>query len=144
MEGGQYLAGSTSYLLSRDGAKRLFLALREQEAQARLAPIDMAFRQSIREGRLKASISLPFFSTMRTGIASSIQQERATAVQLSQDADLSLRRLLYLQAWDPGACAGEWDRVSDLLGDGLAPSQIETLVLEILVAGRREGWLPSY
>lgn len=143
LNGGQYLAGSTSFLLSRDGAQRLLLALRKQEAKARLVPIDMAFRQSIREGWLKASISLPFFSTMRTGIASSIQQERATAVQLSQDADLSLRRLLYLQGWDPGGFAGELDRVSDLLRNGLEPLQIETLVLEILIAGRRQGWLPS-
>jgi GR25 family glycosyltransferase involved in LPS biosynthesis len=144
LNGGQYLACTSSYILSRDGAKRLLLALREQEATARLVPIDMVIRQSIREGKLKASISLPFFSTIRAGLASSIQQERPTAVQLSQDVDLSLRRLLYLQAWQPAACGGELGRVSEVLADGLAPAQIETLVVEMLMAGRREGWLPGY
>jgi hypothetical protein len=65
-------------------------------------------------------------------------------VQLSQDADLSLRRLLYLQAWEPATCANELDRVYELLGDGLKLPQIERLVLDMLVTGRREGWLPSY
>ena len=144
LNGGQYLACTSSYFLSREGAKRLLLAFREQEAKARLMPIDMVIRQSIREEKLRASISLPFFNTIRAGISSSVQQDRATAVQLSQDIDLSLRRLLYLQTWDPGACAGEWERVSALMGDQLAPEQIETVLLETLGAGRREGWLPSY
>jgi GR25 family glycosyltransferase involved in LPS biosynthesis len=144
LNGGQYLACTSSYFLSREGAKRLLLAFREQEAKARLMPIDMVIRQSIREGKLRASISLPFFNTIRAGISSSVQQDRATAVQLSQDIDISLRRLLYLQTWDRGAVAGEWERVSALMGDHLAPQQIETILLETLGAGRREGWLPSY
>ncbi len=144
LNGGQYLACASSYLLSRDGARRLLLALRNQERQGGLIPIDMAFRQSIRNSLLKASISLPFFSTIKSGIVSSIQQDRDTPVQLSQQADLSLRRLLYLQAWEPAASVEEWDRVCKLVSDACKPEQIERLLLGMLVTGRRDGWLPSY
>lgn len=91
LNGGHYLACSSSYLLSRDGAQRLMNAMRAREATGKLVPIDMALRQWIRKGTLSASISLPFFSTISAGMPSSIQHVRAAAVQLSQNDDLGLR-----------------------------------------------------
>ena len=144
LNGGQYLACSSSYLLSRDGAQRLMNAMRAREATGKLVPIDMALRQWIRKGTLSASISLPFFSTISAGMPSSNQHGRAAAVQLSQNADLGLRRLLFLQHWDPAGSSEVLREISALLAAGLTADQLETLVLEILEAGRSEGWLTPY
>jgi hypothetical protein len=101
-------------------------------------------RQWIRKGTLSASISLPFFSTISAGMPGSIQHERASAVQLSQNADLGLRRLLFLQHWDPAGSSEVLREISALLAAGLTADQLETLVLEILETGGSEGWLIPY
>ena len=75
---------------------------------------------------------------------SSIQHDCAAAVQLSQNADLGLRRLLFLQHWDPAGSSEVLREISALLAAGLTADQLETLVLEILEAGRSEGWLTPY
>jgi hypothetical protein len=144
LNGGQYLACTSSYLLSRDGAQRLLNAMRDWEATGKLVPIDMAYRRWIREGLLRASVSLPFFSTISAGTPSTLQHDRPGCVHFSQNADLSLRRLLFRQTWDPTGCSAVLQELSGLLGSNLTPEQIETLVLEILETGRSEGWLARY
>ena len=144
LDGGQYLACTSSYLLSRRGAQRLLQAMQEQEASGRLVPFDMALRNWIRAGKLNAAIALPFFSTIKFDTPSSLQRDRSEAMHLSQNADLALRRLMYFQTWDPPASVKVFQELAGLLGEGLTPWQIESVVLEILGAGKTEGWLPRY
>ncbi len=144
LDGGQYLACSSSYLLSHQGAHRLLQAMQEQEESGRLVPIDMALRNWIRAGRLTAAITLPFFSTINAHTPSSLQRDRPKAVHLSQNADLALRRLMYVQTWEPSASAEILQELSGLLGEGFTPGQIESVVLDMLQTGKAEGWLPRY
>lgn len=144
INGGQYLAGCSSYLMSRDGARRLLDSMRGKEQSGLLQPVDMHLRKQIRESGLIAAISLPFFSTISADTPSTIQSDRAASVYFSQNVDLGLRRLLYYQTWEPSACPAVLQELCGLLGHGLSPDQIEALVLEINGLGRFEGWLTSY
>ncbi len=144
LNGGQYLACASSYLVTVKGARKLLNQLQQVEAAGRLIPLDMAFRKAIRSGSITAALSLPFFSTITATIDSAIQNDRNKAIYLSQVADLSLRRLLYLQSWHPEVCPSVLKELTDVLSSGLESSQNEALVLEILNLGKSEGWLISY
>ena len=144
LNGGLYLACTSSYLLTRSGAERLLAAMRNREATGRLVQYAMALRDWIRQRQLKAALTLPFFSTIHPNTPSSLQSDRSAAVHLSQNADLALRRLLYALSWDPNTSAEVLQELGGLLADGLTPEQIESLILEILGTGRAEGWLPRY
>jgi len=116
----------------------------QREALGRLLPVDMAFREWIRDLRLMAAISLPFFSTITACYSSSLQSDRGAGVRLGQNADLSLRRLLYLQRWYPERCSDVLRELSELLSTSLTNEQIEILVPEILETARSEGWIHHY
>lgn len=144
--GSHYLAGLTSYLLTSLGARIVLEAMEQLEAAGRLLPLDLAWRQLIRAGRLTAAISLPFFNTIPAASASdsAIQTGLSAAVGLAKGADLALRRLLYLQTWDPEAANQVLRELADLLSSTLAPEQQEDLILKILARGRAAGWLGNY
>ncbi len=144
LNGGLYLACASSYVLSRTGAQRLLEAMEQLEASGRLLVLDMALRQWIREQRLRAAITLPFFSTIAPERHSALQGDREEAVQRSQRADLSLRRMLFHQSWDPAACGSVLQELGAVLAESLPPEQQESALLELLATGRVEGWLPRY
>jgi GR25 family glycosyltransferase involved in LPS biosynthesis len=145
VHGSYYLACSSSYLLSPAGARIILNRMDEMEAAGSLLPVDLAYRQLIRSGVLSAAIALPFCSTIAAAVGdSAIQTGLNASVSLAKSADLALRRLLYLQAWDSTAASNVLQELADLLAQGLAPDQQADLLVEILNHGRSHGWLDSY
>jgi GR25 family glycosyltransferase involved in LPS biosynthesis len=144
LNGGQYLAGTSSMLLSRRGASRLLQAMREAEGQKSLPVTDMFFRQLIRGGRLVAAVALPFFSTITPDPCSAIQEVCTQRVRLTQTLDLSLRRLLYHQTWQPSAGCDELLQMCGTLIAALSPQEQQALAVELLGLGRSKGWLLNY
>ncbi len=144
--GSHYLACTSSYLMRSAGARIVLEAMEQLEAAGQLLPLDLAWRQLIRSGRLAAAISLPFFSTIPAASASdsAIQTGLSAAVGLAKGADLALRRLLYLQTWDPAAANQVLRELAHLLSSTLPPDQQEDLILQILARGRAAGWLGNY
>ena len=144
INGGQYLACASSFILTRRGAKRLLEAMRGIELSGKVPINDMFYRQLIREGKLSAAITLPFLSTIAPLKDSAIQTSRDPQVSLSMHVDLTLRRLLYLQAWEPQNCSGVINQLAELLSVALASDDLETQILELIKAARSRGWLKSY
>ena len=144
LNGGQYLACASSMLFSRRGASRLLQAMRELEGQKSLPVTDMFFRRLIREGRLVAAVALPFFSTITPEPRSAIQEVRTQRVRLSQTLELSLRRLLYDQTWQPEAGGDELRQMCGTLIDALSPQEQQAFAVELLGVGRAKGWLGKY
>lgn len=144
LNGGLYLACTSSMLLSRDGAERLLLEMRKAESGPTLPVSDMFYRQLIRTGRLNAAISLPFFSTIRIEQNSWIQEHRMQKIKSSQQLDLHLRRLLYYETWEPHQCQECMLSLANVLSHCLMPSQIGDYAAELLKYGRARGWLHAY
>ena len=116
----------------------------ELEGQKSLPVTDMFFRQLIREGRLVAAVALPFFSTITPESRSAIQEVRTQRVRLSQTLELSLRRLLYDQTWQPEARGDELRQMCGTLIDALSPQEQQAFAVELLGVGRAKGWLGKY
>jgi GR25 family glycosyltransferase involved in LPS biosynthesis len=96
LQGGWYLACTSSYLVSAQGAGRLLELLEREFRKPQLEPIDMAIRRLIRSGALRAGITLPFLTTIQLDPQSFVQEEgRSAAVRRSQNLDLFLRRFLF-------------------------------------------------
>jgi hypothetical protein len=102
------------------------------------------FRQLIRGGRLVAAVALPFFSTITPDPCSAIQEVRTQRVRLTQTLDLSLRRLLYHQTWQPSAGSDELLQMCGTLIAALSPQEQQALAVELLGLGRSKGWLLNY
>jgi hypothetical protein len=115
-----------------------------REQSGSLVPLDMFLRELLRRGELSGSLTLPFFSTVAHEVSTGIQAYRDQAVRLAQDADLCLRRWLYLQAWNPEAGRAVVQELSGVLANGLPLDQLAMLMPDVLDEGRRRGWLQEY
>ncbi len=142
----QYACGSTSYLLSANGARKLLEGMRHLEESKKLVPIDLGIRQLFRAGKLNAAISLPFFSTISSSISnpSTIQTGLGTSVTLSKNADLELRRLFYFKAWKQNRSRVVLNDLVNLLAEGLAESDLEGLIVDLIGDCHSRGLLPGY
>jgi hypothetical protein len=114
------------------------------EQQGRLLPIDLFYRKLIQQGLLHAALPLPFLSTIAPVRDSAIQTGLSANISLAKSADLAMRRLLYLQSWDPGEVASVLQETAELLSHALNPDQQEQLLLTMLSHGRERGWLANY
>lgn len=144
VRGEQYLACASSYLLNRQGAERCHELMQVMEQQGRLLPIDLFYRKLIQQGLLHAALPLPFLSTIAPVRDSAIQTGLSANISLAKSADLAMRRLLYLQSWDPGEVASVLQETAELLSHALNPDQQEQLLLTMLSHGRERGWLANY
>ena len=118
--------------------------MRQAESGPTLPVSDMLLRQLIRSGQLNAAISLPYFSTIRVEHSSGIQGYREQTVQLSQQLDLHLRRLLYYETWAPEQCREIVENLANGLCHNLLPIEIGELAAELLELGRSKGWIKDY
>lgn len=143
-KGGQYLACASSYLLRPNGARIVLAAMNQMEQTGKLLPIDLAYRHLIRTGNLSAAITLPFFSTVAQAGDSRIQTGLNANIALAKSADLTLRRLLYLQTWEPQSVPSVLTELAELLADHLDSDQTERLLLDMLSHGKSLGWLGHY
>lgn len=144
LNGGQYLACASSLLLSRTGAQRFLVEMRDVESDAVLPVTDMFLRQLIRRGRLNAAICLPFFSTIRVRDKSWIQNNRERKEQVSQQLDLHLRRLMYFDTWESNQCLPTLQRLARDLCKCPLPLEIGGLAVELLGIGKSRGWTEGY
>lgn len=145
LNGGQYLACSSSVLFSRAGAERFLEEMRQAEQGSSLLASDIFMRQLIRRGRINSGISLPFFSTIRIESRSWIQGYREQKALLSQQLDLHLRRLLYYETWEPEECIECLKSLFSTVGGApLLPSEIGDLASDLLEIGHTRGWRCLY
>ena len=144
INGGQYLGCTSSYFLTKEGARKLLNEMKRREGEKRIMPIDMVIRECVRNKRLKAAVSLPFFSTISTDFDSSLHTSRESAIKVSQKADLCLRRFLYFDNWCQERCSDTLSELSSILGAHLDPSAIAVLMTRTLDLGRELKWLEKY
>lgn len=144
LNGGQYLACSSSVLITRNGAQRLLDEMNSATKKGKVPVSDIFYRRLIREGKIHAAISLPFFSTIRLDTDSWLQGYRDKKVQRSQQVDLYLRQLLYNETWKPEACKDNATGLLMTMTKGLNPTEIGELASEMIELSRRKGWTKSY
>jgi GR25 family glycosyltransferase involved in LPS biosynthesis len=144
VQGGWYLACTSSYVASAKGAPRLLEQLEQEFRKPRLEPIDMAIRRLIRSGSLQAGITLPFLTTIRLDPQSFVQEEgRSAAVRRSQNLDLFLRRMLF-QGHSSEELKSDFHALLQSIGEAFTAEEQQELAGLFLGATRREGFLPSY
>lgn len=144
LNGGLYLACTSSMLMSRTGAGKLLDYMIKEEGKSRPPATDMLLRYLIRKSLISATLPLPFFSTIAQSKNSAIQGYREPRVLLSQQADIVLRRFLYCQTWDPGKYGQILHDLIGILGGSLETRQIEDLMAETIGTSRGRGWFTRY
>jgi tetratricopeptide (TPR) repeat protein/GR25 family glycosyltransferase involved in LPS biosynthesis len=144
VHGGAYLACLSSYLLTRQSASRFLEQLRLEFEKPTLLPLDMVVRRLIRDGAMRALISLPFLTTVQTQLPSTIQGFRGAEVERSQHLDLYLRRMLYVDGLSDSAIACTFAEAMTGVSALFSGPEQQRLLAEILSAARASGLLKRY
>jgi GR25 family glycosyltransferase involved in LPS biosynthesis len=141
LDGGLYLACTSSYILPVSSLRSLVLLLLESFERRPLSPLDMVLRDLMLTRKLRVLISSPFLTTIDSTASSGIQSNRRSSVLLKMQIDILLRRQFFVESLPLLSDLQSW--FGDLLSSGSGDDQA-LLLANLIDHWELSGLLSSY